>query len=92
MNEVIKLFAYIGLATVSIGIYLLAEAIWRKIKYRRKHKTKIKCLCKPHVYEPYHIWCNKEAEFRCVKCGKIKQIHIDRKSFEKWFGKGEKNE
>lgn len=92
MNEVIKLFACIGLATVLTGIYLLAEAIWSKIKYWRKHKTKIKCLCKPHVYRIDWSWDDKKYEFECIKCGKKKKMYIDRKSFEKWFDKGEKNE
>lgn len=87
MDEIIKLFALIGVAVVVIGIYLCAEEKWLKIKYWRKHKTKIKCLCKPHVYEPDWIWSDKEAEFKCIKCGKKKKMYIDRESFNKWFGK-----
>lgn len=88
MTEVIKLFAYIGLATVSLGIYLCAEAICQKIKYWRKHKTKIKCLCKPHVYEIDWIWRDRKLNLKCKKCGKQKSILIDRKSFNEWFWKG----
>ena len=87
MGEVIKLFACIGIAAVATGIYLCAEAIWYKIKYWRKHRTKIKCLCKPHVYEAYWIWSDSEMQVKCKKCGKQKRIHIDKKSFDEWFGK-----
>lgn len=51
MDVLIKIFTLIGIATVAFVIYMCAEELWLKIKYWRKHKKKIRCLCKPHIYE-----------------------------------------
>ena len=91
MNIFKEIFNLIGICTVVVIMSLTIELTCSKIKYWREHKTKIKCLCKPHVYEVCWIWNNSEIELRCKKCGKTKRVHIDKKSFEEWFGKKSKD-
>lgn len=85
MNIFKEIFSVIGACTVVVIMVLTIESARSKIKYWREHKTKIKCLCKPHIYSLYWIWSDKEAVFRCIKCNKTKKMHIDKKSFEEWF-------
>ena len=87
MDVLIRLFALIGIATVALVIYSCAEELWLKIKRWRKNNTKIKCLCKPHVYEVEWIFSDDEVQIRCKKCGKQKRMYVDRKSFNEWLGR-----
>ena len=87
MDVLVGIFTYIGIATTALVIYLRAESIWLKIKRWRKNNTKIKCLCKPHVYEVEWIFSDDEVQIRCKKCGKVKRMYVDRKSFNEWLGR-----
>lgn len=79
MIEVMKeIFMTLGMYVVGIAIYMLLYTIIRKFNRWRKSGCKIKCLCKPHVYEIEWHWCRDgETELVCKKCGKKKTLFID---------------
>lgn len=93
MVDAIKtFFMAIGIITVGFMIYIVACNTIHKFNRWRKNGCKIKCLCKPHVYQIYGYWPNsKEGELilECSKCGKCKKIYIDTESFENWRCKQE---
>lgn len=65
-------------------IYVVACEIIDKFSKWRKNGCKIKCLCKPHVYEIEWHWVNDgETLLVCKKCGKKKKLFIDFDSFRK---------
>ena len=84
MIEVIKeIFMAVGMCVVVVIIYELFCTIINKFNRWRKNGCKIKCLCKPHVYEiQWH--CEKDGEtlLVCKKCGKKKTLFIDFDSFK----------
>lgn len=92
MNTFLEILCVTGALTILTLMLIVIDKVSEKIKYWRAYKTKNKCLCKPHVYRLDWSWDDKKYEFECIKCGKKKKMYIDRKSFEDWFGKGEKNE
>lgn len=52
MIEVIKeIFMSVGMCVVAVIIYGLFYAIINKFNRWRKNDCKVKCLCKPHIYE-----------------------------------------
>lgn len=87
MIEVLKeIFMMIGVCVVSLAIYILFNAIISKFNRWRKNGCKIKCLCKPHVYEIQWYWRNTgETVLVCKKCGKKKTLFIDFDSIKKEF-------
>lgn len=57
MVELAKtIFMAIGIFTVGLMIYAVACEIIDKFSKWRKNGCKIKCLCKPHVYEIEWHW------------------------------------
>ena len=85
MVELAKtIFMAIGIFTVGLMIYVVACEIIDKFSKWRKNGCKIKCLCKPHVYEIEWHWVNDgETLLGCKKCGKKKKLFIDFDSFRK---------
>lgn len=85
MVELAKMiFMAIGIFTVGLMIYVVACEIIDKFSKWRKNGCKIKCLCKPHVYEIEWHWVNDgETLLVCKKCGKKKKLFIDFDSFRK---------
>jgi hypothetical protein len=85
MVELAKtIFMAIGIFTVGLMIYVVACEIIDKFSKWRKNGCKIKCLCKPHVYEIEWHWVNDgETLLVCKKCGKKKKLFIDFDSFRK---------
>lgn len=84
MIEAIKEFLMaLGMCVVAVTIYGLLCAIINKFNRWRKNGCKIKCLCKPHVYEIQWHW-EKDGEtlLVCKKCGKKKTLFIDFDSFK----------
>lgn len=68
----------IGQGTLVIVILISIIILLEKFKYWRKSGCKIKCLCKPHIYEIQWHWCRDgETELVCKKCGKKKTLFID---------------
>lgn len=88
MVELVKMiFMAIGIFTVGIMIYIVAYNTIHKFNRWRKNGCKIKCLCKPHIYQIYYYWPESgegELILKCSKCGKCKKIYIDTESFENW--------
>lgn len=84
MIEVLKpIFMTIGISTVGFMIYVVVCEIINKFNRWRKNGCKIKCLCKPHIYEFYWFFPNSgELALKCKKCGKIKKIIVDKESFD----------
>ena len=84
MVELVKtIFMTIGIFTVGFMIYVVAYEIINKFGKWRKNGCKIKCLCKPHVYEIEWHWGNdRETLLVCKKCGKKKTLFIDFGSFK----------
>lgn len=84
MLEPVKtIFMTIGISTVGFMIYVVTCEIINKFNGWRKNGCKIKCLCKPHIYECYWFFPNsEELTLKCKKCGKIKKIIVDRESFD----------
>lgn len=84
MIEAIKeILMALGTCVVAVTIYGLLCIIISKFKRWRKNGRKIKCLCKPHVYEIQWHWCRDgETELVCKKCGKKKTLFIDFDSFK----------
>lgn len=87
MIEVIKeVLMMLGMCVVAVIIYGLFCAIINKFNRWRKNGCKIKCLCKPHVYEiKWYCVENGEALLVCKKCGKRKQVFIDYDSIKENF-------
>lgn len=85
MIEMIKeILRMVGLCVVGVAIYVLLHAIINKFNRWRKNGCKIKCLCKPHIYEIKWHWRNTgETSLVCKKCGKEKTLFID---FDSYFG------
>lgn len=85
MVDAIKtFFIAIGVFTVIFMVYILTYGIINKFNRWRKNGCKIKCLCKPHVYEIEWHWVNDgETLLVCKKCGKKKKLFIDFDSFRK---------
>lgn len=84
MVDAIKtFFIAIGVFTVIFMVYILAYGIINKFNRWRKNGCKIKCLCKPHIYEVQWHW-EKDGEtlLVCKKCGKKKTLFIDFDSFK----------
>ena len=80
-NEVCRILG--GGVVVTFICILFYEAI-NKFNRWRKNGCKIKCLCKPHVYEIEWHW-SKDGEtlLVCKKCGKKKILFIDFDSYKK---------
>ena len=85
MIEMIKeILMILGLCVVGLAVYVLLYIIISKFRKWRKNGCKIKCLCKPHIYEIQWHWCRDgETELVCKKCGKKKTLFID---FDSFFG------
>ena len=85
MVELAKMiFMAIGIFTVGLMIYVVACEIIDKFSKWRKNGCKIKCLCKPHIYEVQWHWCRDgETELVCKKCGKRKTLFIDYDFYKK---------
>ena len=79
MIEMIKeILMILGLCVVGLAVYVLLYIIISKFNRWRKSGCKIKCLCKPHIYEIQWHWCRDgETELVCKKCGKKKTLFID---------------
>ena len=79
MVEMIKeTLMMLGVCVVGIAVYILFYVTINKFNRWRKKGCKIKCLCKPHVYEIQWHWCRDgETELVCKKCGKRKTLFID---------------
>ena len=79
MIEMIKeILMMIGVCVVGLAVYILFYVTINKFNRWRKKGCKIKCLCKPHVYEIQWHWCRDgETELVCKKCGKKKTLFID---------------
>lgn len=86
-NKILLLFAIIGFAFTALIIEEIMSNLLKKINRWRKKGCKIKCLCKPHIYQIYYYWPKSgegELILKCSKCGKCKKIYIDTESFENW--------
>lgn len=82
-SKVLLTFAAIGIAFTAIMIGGILSVLWDKFKLWRRDGCKIKCLCKPHVYEFDFCWPNSEELWiKCKKCGKRKKLYIDTESFK----------
>ena len=79
MIEMIKeILMMLGICVVGLTVYILFYVTINKFNSWRKKGCKIKCLCKPHVYEIQWHWCRDgETELVCKKCGKRKTLFID---------------
>ena len=87
MNKVLLTFAVIGFTFTALVINEILSNLWAKFKLWRRNGCKIKCLCKPHVYQIFGYWPKTEEGeliLKCSKCGKSKKIYIDTESFEVW--------
>lgn len=86
MLEILKpIFMTIGISTVGFMVYVVTCEIINKFKRWRKNGCKIKCLCKPHIYECCWFFPNSgELTLKCKKCGKIKKIIVDEEFFNSW--------
>ena len=84
MFEIVKtIFMAIGIFTVGLMIYVVTCRMINKFDRWRKNGCKIKCLCKPHVYEiEWHWEEDGETLLACKKCGKKKTLFIDFDSFK----------
>lgn len=83
MVEMIKeILMMLGVCVVGLAVYILFYVAINKFNRWRKKGCKIKCLCKPHVYEIQWHWCRDgETELVCKKCGKKKTMFIDFDSY-----------
>ena len=84
MIEILKpIFMTIGISTVGFMIYVVVCEIINKFNRWRKNGCKIKCLCKPHIYDFYWYFPDSgELTLKCKKCRKIKKIIVDKESFD----------
>lgn len=80
-NEVCRI---LGGGVIATFICILFYEAINKFNRWRKNGCKIKCLCKPHVYEIEWHW-SKDGEtlLVCKKCGKKKILFIDFDSYKK---------
>ena len=92
LRLLIGLFTGIGIVVVLCIIEQIVINIKNEIKDYRANKTRIKCLCRPHVYALHSIWAGEEAEFICTKCGKEKRLIVEPKSFYEFFRKKEREQ
>lgn len=86
-NKILLLFAIIGFAFTALIIEEIMSNLLKKFNRWRRNGCKIKCLCKPHIYQIYYYWPKSEEGeliLKCSKCGKCKKIYIDTESFENW--------
>lgn len=86
-NKILLLFAIIGFAFTALLIEKIMSNLLKKFNRWRRNGCKIKCLCKPHIYQIYYYWPKSgegELILKCSKCGKCKKIYIDTESFENW--------
>lgn len=86
-NKILLLFAIIGFAFTALIIEEIMSNLLKKFNRWRRNGCKIKCLCKPHIYQIYYYWPKSgegELILKCSKCGKCKKIYIDTESFENW--------
>lgn len=86
-NKILLLFAIIGFAFTALLIEEIMSNLLKKFNRWRRNGCKIKCLCKPHIYQIYYYWPKSgegELILKCSKCGKCKKIYIDTESFENW--------
>ena len=79
MIEMIKeILMMLGICVVGLAIYILFCTTIHKFNRWRKNGCKIKCLCKPHVYEIEWHWVKDgKTLLVCKKCGKRKTLFID---------------
>ena len=84
MVEMIKeTLMMLGVCVVGLAVYILFYVTINKFNRWRKKGCKIKCLCKPHIYEIQWHWCRDgETELVCKKCGKRKTLFIDFDSYK----------
>lgn len=84
MLEIIKtIFMTIGECVFAVFVYMIILMLINKFNRWRKNGCKIKCLCKPHIYECYWFFHSSgELTLKCKKCGKIKKIIVDKESFD----------
>ena len=84
MLELVKtIFMIIGACVFVVFVYMIILILINKFNRWRRNGCKIKCLCKPHIYEFYWFLFNSgELALKCKKCGKIKKIIVDRESFD----------
>lgn len=81
-----EILMILGLCVVGLAVYVLLYTIINKFRKWRKNGCKIKCLCKPHVYEIEWHWVNDgETLLVCKKCGKKKTLFIDFGSIKEKF-------
>lgn len=86
-NKILLLFTIIGFAFTALLIEEIMSNLLKKFNRWRRNGCKIKCLCKPHIYQIYYYWSKSgkgELILKCSKCGKCKKIYIDTESFENW--------
>ena len=86
-NKILLLFAIIGFTFTALIIEEIMSNLLKKFNRWRRNGCKIKCLCKPHIYQIYCYWPKSgkgELILKCSKCGKCKKIYIDTESFENW--------
>lgn len=83
MKDIILLvLSGIGALTVGVRMGDILLFLWEKFYDWRKNGCKIKCLCKPHIYEiKWHLSENGETILVCKKCGKKKTMFIDFDSY-----------
>ena len=89
--EIVKaILMVLGVCVLGVFVYIAILALINKFNRWRKNGCKIKCLCKPHIYEFYWFlhsadWFlhrSGELALKCKKCGKIKKIIVDKESFD----------
>lgn len=85
MIEAIKeILMALGTCTAGVIIYGLSCTIIDKFTRWRKNGCKIKCICKPHIYEiQWHRCGDGETELVCKKCGKRKTLFIEYDFYKK---------
>lgn len=73
-----EILMMLGICVVGVAVYILLHEIINKFNRWRRNGCKIKCLCKPHIYEVQWHWCGDgETKLVCKKCGKKKTLFID---------------
>ena len=89
MIKLVKtIFMILGAYVFGVFIYAAVRVLINKFNRWRKNGCKIKCLCKPHIYELYWFFYDSgELTLKCKKCGKIKKIIVDREFFDNWMWK-----
>ena len=73
-----EILMMLGICVVGVAVYILLHEIINKFNRWRRNGCKIKCLCKPHIYEvQWHWYRDGETKLVCKKCGKKKTLFID---------------